>query len=554
MSRKKSPPHWQEGRHEFEVTLPADKTKSGKEETVQLALRWKVSGGGRPPTARDRARLAADEARDTLRTMDTSPADEEEFIVRQANLLESALTHACKSWCWSQLRGVDSRIDDWTYRSAFEEKAPDDLWESMVTARSAIWELLDSECSVTEALAAVQTTVDNLLAAAGRPAGNRRRFPVQLRRFRLPRNPRKPRVRPGSWIDTGRYRPAEVLSMMPDPPHIMKLSYGDEIDEDFRPHITDWKSVRKRKRIPSLKDVFSPGDWVRHPRNGFGRVLAVRNSTMDMGFRGRVATFVPDTDLSWWKKIDEPAPEDLRPVGERLPPGTWIKTDSWGEGIVLAVEDEILRVLFHSGAPALIAEPGAGEELPVVWKLDREAHDLQSFWGRRWSWWWLHVDIYDAPVCTCCGYPNFGQMHGSHTYFRARECLICGYPDFGIRFEDEDIRLVLRLIDLWLHRSVCDFRDNEPSAVSAAPSGQEWDESGYSLSEARRNYELTGFMLRLGDSGLGLADTTASLRSSLTRLLDRRMADPSGWDGTDDQAVEKIRQEILDKLAEEESV
>lgn len=552
MSRKKSPPHWQKGRHEFEVTLPADKMKSGREETVRLALRWKVSGGGRPPTSRDRTKLAANKARHTLKSLVSSTADRKELDAGSCRQLDSALTHAIEAWCWSQLRGVEADAGEWSYWWAFDEKAPDDLWETASKARTKIYEYIDSgRIPMGEAMESVQAVVDTVLAAAGRPAGNRRRFPVHLRRFRLPRDPGKPRVRPGSWIDTGRYRPAEVLSMMPDPPHIMRLSYGDEIDEDFRPHITDWKSVRKRKRIPSLKDVFSPGDWIRHPRNGFGRVLAVRNSTMDMEFRGRVATFVPDTDLSRWGKIDEPVPEDLRPVGERMPPGTWIETDSWGEGVVLAVEDDILRVLFHSGAPALIAEPVAGEELPVVWKLDREAYDLKSYWGRRWSWWWLHVDIYDAPVCACCGYPNFGQIDGSHSYFRARECLICGYPDFSIRFEDEDIRLVLRLIDLWLHRSVCDFQDYALGAVSAAPSGQEWDESGYSLSEAQRNYEITGFMLRLGDSGFGLADTTASLRSSLTRLLDRRMADPSGWDGTDDQAVEKIRQEILDKLAEE---
>ncbi|MCY4489765.1 MAG: hypothetical protein OXF11_22030 [Deltaproteobacteria bacterium] len=80
-------------------------------------------------------------------------------------------------------------------------------------------------------------------------------------------------MKPGSWVDTGRYRPGFILEMMPDPLHIMKLSYGAVIDEDFRPYIANWRPVRKRKRIPSLKDVFSDGDWIRHPYSGYGRIL-----------------------------------------------------------------------------------------------------------------------------------------------------------------------------------------------------------------------------------------------------------------------------------------
>ncbi len=50
-------------------------------------------------------------------------------------------------------------------------------------------------------------------------------------------------------------------------------AYGAVIDEDFRPHIANWRPVRKRKRIPSLEDVFSDGDWIRHPYSGYGRIL-----------------------------------------------------------------------------------------------------------------------------------------------------------------------------------------------------------------------------------------------------------------------------------------
>ena len=40
MGKKKAPPEWQEGRHEFDAVLPADKTKSGEDETVRVGLSW----------------------------------------------------------------------------------------------------------------------------------------------------------------------------------------------------------------------------------------------------------------------------------------------------------------------------------------------------------------------------------------------------------------------------------------------------------------------------------------------------------------------------------
>ena len=42
MGRKKAPPDWQEGRHEFDVVLPANRTKSGREETVLRARGYAV--------------------------------------------------------------------------------------------------------------------------------------------------------------------------------------------------------------------------------------------------------------------------------------------------------------------------------------------------------------------------------------------------------------------------------------------------------------------------------------------------------------------------------
>ena len=546
MGEKAVPPEWQEGRHEFDVVIPADKTKSGREETVRLGFSWKVMAG-RPPTPLDRTRQETRDARDALARVTGALDDRAEFAAEHAHELEDAVTHAVKAWCWSHLRDIDKSIDDYAYQQAFDEKAPDDLRR----ARIAAWRAIDKRlletrgASTAAAVAAAGAAVDRLLMAVARPPRNRRRFPAHLRRFPLRKEIRKPRVRPGSWIDTGRYRPAVVLAMMPDPPHIMKLYYGDEIDEDFRPHIVNWKSVRKRKRMPSLKDVFSPGDWIRHPHSGYGQVLAVRNSTMDIEYRGELATVAPEAGLSRWEKVDGPRPRDRRPLEERLPPGTWIETVASGRGVVLAVEGIVLTVLFSYGV-VRVNEPRPGEDRPAIRKLDRMAIDLRSPWGRRWVWWWLHRDIFDVPVCACCGYPNFGQRAGPffELAYQARECIICGYPDFGTGFEDEDEPSVFRIDGVWLDEDEWLIRKLDEREDEAA-SEWEWEVAGCSLSEARRNYETRGVVFRPGDYGAGTWKKVTGLRRTLTRLLDKRMAEPSRWREEDGRVVEQARQEIL---------
>ncbi len=509
MSRKKARPHWQEGRHQFDVVLPAHRTESGEEETVRISFRWNVTAT-RSPTTRERPGLAADEARRKLAILADTPTIENGIYVEwieQADQLESALTLAIESWCRSQLRDVDPHSGSAsTYLQAFGEKAPDELWETASSARTVIHEYVTNRIPMQEALAAMQTAVEILLAAAARPPRNRRRFPAHLKRLR---SPRKLRVRPGSWIDTGRYRPAVILEMMPDPPNTMKLSYGDEIDKDFRPHIWPWKSVRKRKRIPSLKDVFSPGDWIRHPHKGYGRVLAVRNSTMRVDFRGRETTCVPDAILSRYEKIDEPGPEEFLPADGRFPPGTWIEYDTRDEGVVLAVEGDLLKVLLrYSGSVRDIFVSGPGVDGPVR-KLDIPALDLKSSFGQRWSWWWLHEDIFKEPVCACCGYPNFGQDDpGVPDY---RYCLICEYPNLDTGLEDDNVPIGLREDDCRKYRNAWDYPDAD-------------------------------------EPGAGSADAVADLRRSLIRLLEKRRVETSEWFEEDGKAVERISREILAKL------
>lgn len=126
---------------------------------------------------------------------------------------------------------------------AFLEKAPEALKAQAARARAALLGLARGTTGPADAVATVRAAVEALLEAVAHPPRYRRRFP-------------------------GRYRPARVLSVMEDPPHIMTLCYGDEVDDDFRPHTVQWKTIRMRMRPPSFKDLFAPGDWIRHARFG----------------------------------------------------------------------------------------------------------------------------------------------------------------------------------------------------------------------------------------------------------------------------------------------
>ena len=69
--------------------------------------------------------------------------------------------------------------------------------------------------------------------------------------------------------------------------------------------------------------------------------------------------------------------------------------------------------------------------------------------------------------------------------------------------------------------------------------------SGYSVSEARRNWETRGVVFRPGDPGAGAWEEVTVLRRTLTRLLEKRMAEPSRWQEVDGRAIEQARQQIL---------
>ncbi len=545
MENRNRPPRWQEGSHEFEITLPVDDREGGPPESIRFRLNWKVAPTG-AMTARDRTRWEIAQARDQFSRVRGALDRGEELTGSSENHLDAAFTHAVRAWCRTHLRcNKDARTDDTAWLSAFVAKAPEYLVRLTDRALRRIRDLGAEYSSPEEMVSEFQAAVNTLLEAASSPPRSRRRFPAHLR---VSRPIRKPRVKPGSWIDTGHYRPGLLLEMNPDPPHIMKLSYGDVI-RDFAPHIENWKPVRKRKRLPSLKDVFSEGEWIRNPYSGYGRILAVRDSTLDVDYRGRVATVFPTTDLSRFEKVGDPGPADDRPVSERFPPGTWIEMHSFGQGVILDVEDDVLSVFFGYRVVRVV-ERNDGEG-PAILKSDRDSVDLlRSPWGRRWAWWWLHADISGESVCACCGYPNLGP--GSGSWFSAKECIVCGYPDFGAGIEDDREPCVLRAEDVWRHRNAWSFPEpDEPELVPNEPSDREWEKSGYSLSEARRNYEDLGVMFRPNDLNASSTGKLTGLRRSLTQLLDETMAESSRWHTGHKDAVAQIKEQVLSVLASE---
>ena len=88
---------------------------------------------------------------------------------------------------------------------------------------------------------------------------------------------------------------------------------------------------------------------------------------------------------------------------------------------------------------------------------------------------------------------------------------------------------------------------DDPSSVGA--SKEYWARFGYSLSEARRNFQTQGDMFRPDTPCTLRTEVASNLRGSLVRLLQRAMAEPSKWNGDDRKNAEELRDLILDELA-----
>ncbi len=93
MERNESAFEWKEGRHEFDVVLPVDKTKSGREETVRVGFSWEVVASG-PMISRDRTQWEIDRAGELLPLVADESGHGEDFFDRHEGNLRGPLTHA----------------------------------------------------------------------------------------------------------------------------------------------------------------------------------------------------------------------------------------------------------------------------------------------------------------------------------------------------------------------------------------------------------------------------------------------------------------------------
>lgn len=500
MTSRKQPPRWQEGSHTFEVTIPAEKTKSGKEETVTLGFRWKVHAT-KPKRARGQNLSEITWAKNALaaaRSLAVSGKENE----RTVQELSSALDNAVMAWCKTHLRGEGAGYD--AHYAAFYAKAPSDLrtrvllaFHQMRRGDSLPWDLpknFETICDI----------VQLLLEAIAHPPRNQRRFPAPLRAFRPPN---KPCVKVSGWIDTGRYRPAQVMAIAADPPHTMRISYGDS-EEDFHPHISNWHTVRCPKQLRSLKDIFEEGDWLRHEWYGYGRVIAVANTIIEVEFRGKKTALAPDPNLEKIVKVDGPEAPDERPIAERFPSGTWIRQDVFGEGVVLDAGEEIvddtredaLTVCFGNRIVEIIASGGG----PMVWRLERPPLDLQLPWHAKAFSFLRNDQVANRYLmCPCCGYPNATDVYG----LQEVRCVLCGWIDDG-----------------WPESQADKIRSVEERLFSDEPIPNE----NYSLTEARRNVMVAGHMFRQDTPTAALMIKHESDREHLRQCFDSLLTESLG--------------------------
>ena len=94
---------------------------------------------------------------------------------------------------------------------------------------------------------------------------------------------------------------------------------------------------RQTRKRPALKDLFSPGDWIYVPPgisstrwlpSGYGWVIAVRDSEIDVDFGSRTSTMKPGAAISSIEKVDGPeSGHPGRPYGGPDGPDVYVTLD-----------------------------------------------------------------------------------------------------------------------------------------------------------------------------------------------------------------------------------
>ena len=143
----------------------------------------------RPMSAQHWTRWEFDRARELLALVGDEPGHGEDFFDRHEDDLRGVMTHAVRAWCRTHLRCKDASPDDGSYFLAFAEKAPEDLYHTVIQAHAAIdrrrvgarW------ISTAEVVTAVRGAAEAVLEEASSPPRHKRRFPVHLRTGRTRR-------------------------------------------------------------------------------------------------------------------------------------------------------------------------------------------------------------------------------------------------------------------------------------------------------------------------------------------------------------------------------
>jgi len=429
-----------------------------------------------------------------------------------SDTLRDAMDHALMAWCHAHFE-IDLSI--FLDLSAFYVTAPEALAERVELAMQLLRSIRERIRDHPDAVETVRDAAVSIIESARHPPARRKSPPGNMPCSYIASDVAE-QLEVGSWVHTGRYRPARIVAVQ-RPRSILHLSYGDEEDEEFFAGVSHWRPVSPPATLKSLKEVFSAGDWVRHEQIGDVRVVEVFNTSIVLDVSGRHAKLIPDFACRTVFRIDEPPPTDSRPITERFPLGTWVLVGGRGEGIVLDAKAEtiegkpaeVLTVLRpdRDACRHKVIEPrsrrfskGWRSEY-VVWRLQRPRADFSPSWHRRARLFWL---LYagggyepDARLpCPCCGYPNTGQGDFNIYVFR---CILCGWID-----------------DAWSESEADDVR---PLDEPCFPDGRKTN-GGYSLTEARHNFVAHGHMFRPGDPAAEVMEAQATERESLRRLLD----------------------------------
>ena len=423
---------------------------------------------------------------------------------------------ALMAWCL-----VNSELDESIYLnlSAFHVNAPEALAEKVELAAHVLRSLRERIAGHPDAIETVRGAATALIESACHSPASRKHLPKNLPRSYIASDA-SGQFWAGSWVHTGRYRPARIVAVSRHFPFGLHLSYGDEEDDEFVPCQRRWRIVDRPDTLKSLRELFSAGDWVRHERLGDVRVVEVFNTSVLLDLSGRHVKLIPYFAHITISRIDEPTPTDRRSVTERFPPGTWVLVGGAGEGIVLEAEEvdfsgvpeDTLTVLWHDRTDRNVSSFSAVEPRSrriskrwsyqfVVWRLQRPRFDFSASWHRRARLFWLMRarGPYDPDAgvpCPCCGYPNLGQ--GDFEIYVDR-CILCGWSD-----------------DNWSESEADDAR---PLVEPGFPEGRKTN-GGYSLTEARHNFVAHGHMFRPDDPAADVMQELAPERESLRRLFD----------------------------------